>query len=135
MILQSKQTAVSVYDRLLVISTIILCSCTYIDEDNISHLRGGYYTANYDNGVALHFYSDVTKPCGEPLLDKVYATYINGDQVVARAGADYYFVYSPRAASLQDAKRLQKGPLSKAELNAMLLQLTGDTTLIEVGPF
>ena len=105
------------------------------DEDDITHLGGKYYTANYDNGVALHWYEDANKPYSEPLLDQVYATQIGGRYLVVRGGADYSFVYPIGATTIAEAQKGKVGPLLRSELMNKLLQLNGDTILRQTGPF
>ncbi len=105
------------------------------DEDNITHLAGNYYTANLDNGVALHLYEDADKPYGKPLLEQVYATQMGRDYLVARAGADFYFLYPIAAQTTEEAQQKKMGPLLKAEMMKKLLQLNGDTLLRTIGPF
>ncbi|RZK42940.1 MAG: hypothetical protein EOO57_00580 [Hymenobacter sp.] len=112
-----------------------LTSCFWVDEDNIRLLGSGYYTASYDEGTALHWHKDPEKFTDEPLLDKVYDTCRNDSYVIARAGADFYFAFPLRVSSLSEAQRNRLGPFSKVELNKKMVQLTGDSTLRQVGDF
>ncbi|TGE20169.1 hypothetical protein [Hymenobacter elongatus] len=106
-----------------------------LDEDNITHLAGHYYTAGSDNGYALHWYENESTPYGGTLLEPVYDTRMSGKYLVARAGVDFYFLYPLSATSQEDASRQRRGPFLKEELNQKLLQLTADTVLRQVGPF
>ena len=106
-----------------------------MDEDNITHLVGGYYTANYGEGVALHWYEDADKPYGKPLSDNVFATQLGHNYLVVRASADSYFMFPVAATTKQVAQQGKIGPLQKCELKNKLLQLNGDTLLYETGPF
>ncbi|GAB3733960.1 hypothetical protein GCM10027594_15600 [Hymenobacter agri] len=127
--------------RKIIIGVLLILCGWYVvldylfDEDNITHLAGRYYTANYDNGVALHLYENADKPYGEPLLDQVYATQIGGSYLVARAGTDFYFLYPIAAKTTEEAQQKKMGPLLRAELMNKLLQLNGDTLLRTIGPF
>ncbi|WP_201983817.1 hypothetical protein [Hymenobacter rubidus] len=105
------------------------------DEDNITHLAGRYYTANYDDGVALHWYDDADSPYSDPLLEAVYATQVGGKYLVARTGIDSYFIFPVDAKSNAEAQKGKRGPFLKAELMNKLLQLNGDTLLRTTGPF
>ena len=106
-----------------------------LDEDDITHLVGKYYTANFGEGVALHLYEDVDKPYGKPLLGQVYATQIGGRYLVAKAGAESYFMYPLVASTIAEAEKNRVGPFSKAELNNKLKQVGGDTLLREITRF
>ena len=126
--------------NVLIGSLLVFCGWYVVsdylfDEDNITHLTGRYYTANLDNGVALHIYEDADKPYGKPLLDQVYATQIGGRYLVARAGADFYFLCPIGAKTTEEAQQKKMGPLLKGELMNKLLQLNGDTLLRTTGPF
>ena len=112
-----------------------LTSCFWVDEDNIHLLSGGYYTASYDEGTALHWHEDPEKFADEPLLEKVYDTQQNDSYVIARVGTDFYFAFPLRVSSLAEAQQNRLGPFSKAELNRKMVQLTGDSTLRQVGDF
>ena len=112
-----------------------MVSVILFDEDNIRPLGGGYYTASYDEGTALHWHKDPEKFADVPLLDNVYDTQRNDSYVVARAGIDFYFVFPLRASSLVEVQQNRLGPFSKAELNIKMVQLTGDSTLRQVGSF
>jgi hypothetical protein len=105
------------------------------NEDNFQSLGGGYYTASYDEGTALHWHEDPEKFADAPLLDKVYDIQRNGSYVVARAGIDFYFAFPLRASTLVEVQQNRLGPFSKAELNAKMTRLTGDSTLHQVGSF
>jgi len=112
-----------------------IASNELFDEDNICLLGGGYYTASYDEGTALHWHKDPQKFADAPLLDKVYATCRNDNYVVARAGTDFYFAFPLRVSSLAEAQRNRLGPFSKAELTRKMVQLTGDSTLRRIEDF
>jgi hypothetical protein len=107
----------------------------FFDGDNIRPLGGGYYTSNLDEGTALHWHKDLEKFTDTPLLEKVYDTQRNGSYVVVRAGTDFYFAFPLRVTSLSEAQQKRLGPFSKAELNIKMVQLTGDSTLHQVGSF
>lgn len=112
-----------------------LISDYFFDEDNITHIVGRYYTATYDEGVALHWYEDVDKPYGKPLLDNVFATQLGHNYLIVRVGADVYFMFPIAATTIQMAQQGKIGPLQKSEMNNKLLQLYGDTLLNKTGPF
>jgi hypothetical protein len=105
------------------------------DEDNIRLLGGGYYTASYDNGTALHWHDEPEKFADKPLLEKVYGTQGNARYVVARAGTNFYFAFPLQVASREEAQRKQLGPFSRTELTKEMMRLTGDSTLHQIGVF
>ncbi|TVT39378.1 hypothetical protein FNT36_17130 [Hymenobacter setariae] len=107
----------------------------FFDGDDIRSLGGGYYTANYDEGTALHWHKDPEKFADEPLLDKVYDTQRNDSYVVARAGINFYFAFPLRASSLAEVQQNRLGPFSRSELDRKMVQLTGDSALRPVGRF
>ena len=120
---------------------VALCLGWYVlanalfDEDNIRPLGGGYYTASSGGGTALHWHEDPEKFADEPLLDRVYNTQRNKSYVVVRAGTDFYFAFPLRVASSMEAQQNRLGPFSRSELNLKMVQLTGDSTLHQVGSF
>ncbi|RAK69722.1 hypothetical protein [Hymenobacter edaphi] len=107
----------------------------WLDEDNITQLSGHYYTANYDDGVALHWYADENHPYGPPLLGRVYDTRLGRQFLVARASTDVYFLFPLSAATEAAATAGRLGPWTRAEVSQNLLRATGDTSLRAVGPF
>jgi hypothetical protein len=114
---------------------LFVLSMALFDEDNFQSLGGGYYTASYDEGTALHWHENPEKFADAPLLDKLYDTQRNDSYVVARAGTDFYFAFPLRASTLAEVQQNRLGPFSKAELTAKMMQLTGDSTLQQVGSF
>lgn len=107
----------------------------FFDGDDIHQLGGGYYTANYDVGTALHWHKDPDKFADAPILDKVYDTRRNDSYLVARAGTNLYFAFPLRASSLSEVQQNRIGPLSRANMSIKMAQLTGDSTLRQVGIF
>lgn len=105
------------------------------DEDNITRVAGQYYTGAMNNGTALHWYANDNSYGSEPLLEAVYNTQTCGQFLVARAGIDFYFLYPIQVKSLQEANEKRVGPIDKGELKSVLLRVTGDTVLHQVGPF
>jgi len=106
------------------------------DEDRITHVAGQYYTAAIDNtGTALHWYQDDSHLETEPLLEAVYDTQLCGNYLVARAGTDFYMLYTIQVKSIQEAQQKRQGPFERKDLMHTLLSLTGDTTLHQTGNF
>ena len=122
-------------------ATLAACLGLYVvaaeltDEDDFQLLYGGYYTARYDSGTALHWHKDLDQFGDEPLLDRIYAAHRNDSYVIVRAGTNFYFAFPIKVSSLREVQEKRLGPFREPELKKKMLQLTGDSTFRQVGDF